>query len=223
MSVSREVLVDRRFKEWEARRNRKLKLPKVQPRIITLTGRYGSMGDTVAQLIADKLGYTLYDRKLLQMIAERAQVEPSLVRSVEEREHTYLREVFDELVGNVQLEDTEYARRLTEVLGIVSSNGEAVVLGRGANVLLGPKRALRVYLTAPREKRLKRVAEVLKLGAEDAERQMKEEDDRRKLWVESIVGANIREPANYDMVISTGHVTPEQAADAVVAAFGGQR
>jgi cytidylate kinase len=157
------------------------------------------------------------------MIAERAQVEPSLVRSVEEREHTYLREVFDELVGNVQLEDTEYARRLTEVLGIVSSNGEAVVLGRGANVLLGPKRALRVYLTAPREKRLQRVAEVLKLGAEDAERQMKEEDDRRKLWVQSIVGANIRDPANYDMVISTGNVTPEQAADAVVAAFGGQR
>ncbi len=221
MSVSREILVDRRFKEWEARRKRKAILPKKQSRIVTLTGQYGSMGDTVAQRVAEKLGYTLYDRKLIQMIAERAQVEPGLVRSVEEREHTYLSEVFDELVGNVQLEDTVYARRLTEVVGLVSANGEAVILGRGANVLLGPKRALRVYLTAPLDMRLQRVAQVLKLGAEDADRQMRQEDERRQNWVRSMVGADIRDPANYDMVISTAGITPEQAANAVVAAFEG--
>ena len=61
------------------------------------------------------------------------------------------------------------------------------------------------------------------MAPEHHEHTLQEEDERRKLWVESIVGANIRDPANYDMVISTGHVTPEQAADAVVAAFGGQR
>jgi cytidylate kinase len=221
MTVSREILVDRRFREWEARRNRKPKMPAKQKRIITLTGRFGAMGDKVAEMVAVELGFTLYDRKLIQMIAERAQVDPSLVQSVEEREHTYLSEVFDELVGNVELEDTEYARRLTEVVGLVSANGEAVILGRGANVLLGPKRAMRVYLTAPRERRLARVAEVLKLGPEDAERQMVEEDDRRQHWVQSMVGADIRDPAGYDLVICTGNISSEQAAKAIVAAFGG--
>jgi len=194
-------------------------MPAKQTRIVTLTGQYGSMGDTVADLVAQELGFTLYDRKLIQMIAERAQVDPSLVKSVEEREHTYLSEVFDELVGNVELEDTEYARRLTEVVGLVSANGQAVILGRGANVLLGPSRALRIYLTAPRDRRLARVAEVLKLGAEDAERQMAQEDDRRQHWVQSMVGADIRDPSGYDMVISTGSLSPEQAARAIVAAF----
>jgi cytidylate kinase len=221
MTVSREILVDRRFKEWEARRNRKVELPAKQQRILTLTGRFGSMGDTVAARVAEILGYTLYDRQLISMIAERAKVDPSLVKSVEKREHTYLREVFDELVGNVELEDTEYARRLTEVVGLVSANGEAVILGRGANVLLGPKRAMRVYLTAPRARRLARIAKVLKLGAEDAERQMVEEDDRRQHWVQSMMGANIRDPAGYDLVICTGTISPEQAAQAIVAAFGG--
>ncbi len=221
MTVSREVLVDRRFKEWEARRNRKAKLPAKQKRIITLTGRFGAMGDTVAARVAEILGYTLYDRKLISMIADRAQVDPSLVQSVEKREHTYLREVFDELVGNVELGDTEYAKRLTEVIGLVSANGDAVVLGRGANYLLGPKRAMRVYLTAPRDRRLERIAEVLKLGAEDAVRTMHEEDERRQHWVQSMVGANIRDPAGYDMVICTGTISPEQAARAIVEAFGG--
>jgi cytidylate kinase len=220
MAVSREILVDRRFKEWEARRNRKAKLPTKQKRIITLTGRFGAMGDTVAARVAEILDYTLYDRKLISMIAERAQVDPSLVRSVEEREHTYLREVFDELVGNVELGDTEYAKRLAEVIGLVSANGDAVVLGRGANYLLGPKRALRVYLTAPRDRRLARIADGLKLGAEDADRTMQEEDERRQHWVQSMVGANIRDPAGYDMVICTGTISPEQAAQAIVAAFG---
>jgi cytidylate kinase len=221
MTVSREILVDRRFKEWEARRNRKAKLPAKPKRIITLTGRFGAMGDTVAARVAEILNYTLYDRKLISMIAERAQVDPSLVRSVEEREHTYLREVFDELVGNVELGDTEYAKRLTEVISLVSANGDAVVLGRGANYLLGPKRAMRVYLTAPRDRRLARIADVLKLGAEDADKTMQEEDDRRQHWVQSMVGANIRDPTGYDLVICTGTISPEQAAQSIVAAFGG--
>jgi hypothetical protein len=71
MSATREQMVDRRFKEWESRTNRKATPSKAVEKVITITGEYGSMGDTVADLVSKELEFTLYDRKLIQMIAER--------------------------------------------------------------------------------------------------------------------------------------------------------
>ena len=219
MSATQEQLVDRRFKEWESRTNRKVAPAKAVEKVVTITGEYGAMGNTVADLVSKELGFTLYDRKLIHMIAERAHVEPSIVEAVEKREHTYLTEIFDELIGNVELGDSEYAKRLSEVVGLVGANGAAVILGRGANVLLGSKRALRVRCIAPDAVRVNRIADRLNLSRFEASEAMAVEDARRAHWVESMVGVDLNYPGHYDIIINTDTFSLESAAKAIVAAY----
>jgi len=212
-------MVDRRFREWEARSNRRAAPKKAVEKVITITGEYGSMGDTVAELVAKELQFTLYDRKLIQMIADRAHVEPALVEAVEKREHTYLTEIFDELIGNVELGDTEYAKRLSEVVGLIGANGASVILGRGANVLLGSKRSLRVRCIAPDAVRVHRISERLKMSHFEASEAMAVEDARRAHWVKSMVGVDLNYPGHYDIIINTDTFSLDSAAKAIVAAY----
>ena len=219
MSATREQMVDRRFKEWESRTNRSVAPAKSVEKVVSISGEYGAMGDTVAELVAKDLGFTLYDRKLIQMIADRSHVEPSIVEAVEQREHTYLTEIFDELIGNVELGDSEYAKRLSEVVGLVGANGAAVILGRGANVLLGPKRALRVRCIAPDAVRVQRISEILSLSKFEAGEAMAVEDARRAHWVKSMVGVDLNHPGHYDIIINTDTFSLESASRAIVAAY----
>lgn len=224
VSLSKELIVDRQIKEWLTRRkaNKAIKAIKAMPipkRVITMTGEYGANGNEIGEIVAEALGYTLYDRQIVHQVAERAQVDDALVERFERSEHTFLQEVFDELMSNRRLEDTEYARRLTEVIALVGSQGDAVILGRAANILLGPTRALRVRCVAPRALRTVRIAQRLGLTRAEADRETEREDARRVQWVRDMVGQDPRHSANYDLVLSTEILSNEHAASVIVKAF----
>jgi cytidylate kinase len=221
VSLSKELIVDRQIKEWLTRRkvNRTPKPKKIEKRVITVTGEYGANGNQIGEIVASALGYTLYDRQIVHQVAERAQVDDALVERFERSEHTFLQEIFDELMNNRRLEDTVYARRLTEVIALVGSRGDAVILGRAANVLLGPTRALRVRCVAPLALRTVRIAQRLGLTRAEAEKETEREDARRVQWVRDMVGQDPRETSNYDLVLSTEMLSVEKAAKVVVTAF----
>ena len=219
MSISRERLVDRRVREWLKDRHATKKEEVQEGRVCTVTGEFGSMGDKVGTEVARRLDFKLYDREVVELVAQRAHTEPSLVEAVEQREHGYLAEVLDDLVGNAEMRDSDYAHRLAEVVALVGAMGKAVILGRGANVLLGPSRALRVRCVARRDIRGVRVSEKLRVNLEQALELLDREDQRRVEWTRTIVSSEWKDPQNYDLVLNTSNLTIDQAASAVVAVF----
>ena len=216
MAKSREQIVDRQVREWLARRPecRRTARP---GQVITVTGEYGSMADTVGEEVGRRLDYTLYDRALIELIAEKFDVAPSLVEAAEDTDHSYLQQLLDHFLSTGKLKDAEYLPRLVEVVNMLGDRGRAVILGRGAAFILGPARALRVRCIAPRELRVRRVAEHLGLTLAKAEKETDHEDQRRVRYVRTLVGHDPREPAGYDLVVSTEVLTPAQAAGTVVA------
>jgi cytidylate kinase len=224
MSMSKELLVERQVKEWLARqRARKAAMQSAPvvtvPRVVTVTGETGALGDSVAADVARRLGYKLYDRQVIEMIGQRAHLDPSIVEAVEDTERSYVQALFDDVVHAVTMEDAAYGRRLVEVIGTLASQGNAVILGRGANVILGASRALRIRCIAPADVRVARLAERNESTPAVARRHAAAEDERRTRWIRKMVGGDIRDPTLYDMVVNTADMTVAQVSAAIVAAY----
>ena len=110
---------------------------------------------------------------------------------------------------------------MSVLLGISRVGG--VVLGRGANYVLGQSACFRLRIVAPRPVRVSRVMDRLGIDSKDAEEKVQKVDTERANFVKSIYGMDIDNPDSYDLTISTERYSPELAAElAIVAAKLGQ-
>src|ERR1035437_3317338 len=141
-------------------------------RAITIAREYGSGGASVARLLADRLGWRLLGRDLLNEIARAANVAPAVAERFDERidpwfhrlvKHALWRGAPDApiSVDNFDLFDAEMMAVIgRKVIEEAARMGNCVVVGRGGQcILYGWPEVFHVFLYAPIEIRKKRVAE----------------------------------------------------------------
>ena len=141
-------------------------------RAITIAREYGSGGAVVARLLADRLGWRLLDRDLLNEMARAANVAPAVAERFDERidpwfhrlvKHALWRGAPDApiSVDNFDLFDAEMMAVVgRKVIEEAARMGNCVMVGRGGQCILhGWPEVFHVFLYAPIEIRKKRVAE----------------------------------------------------------------
>src|SRR5687768_12113049 len=77
---------------------------------IAISRETGTYGAAVARAIGDRLGWPVYDRELLQRIADDIGVHRALLESVDERQESWLRECFTGLFSVPEVDHTVYFR-----------------------------------------------------------------------------------------------------------------
>src|SRR5438034_752443 len=97
------------------------------------------------------------------------------------------------------------AKRAADALGWTLIDNEFVARG-----------ALHVYVIAPREFRLKLAIERLGVDPAKAEKVLDDTDRQRDQYVKANYGRHRQDPLNYDMVLNTGRLGLEGAADLIV-------
>ena len=137
--------------------------------VITVEREYGSGGGKIAQLLAERLGWSLWDHEITTEIARRLKCD---VHSVEEREErldpTYYRLLKVFMRGsyeasfsgsNLELLDADGLFRLFEgVVKEIAGRGNCVIVGRGGSYYLREYRnVLRVFIYAPPEEKIRRL------------------------------------------------------------------
>jgi cytidylate kinase len=138
-------------------------------KIITIEREYGCGGAAIAQKIADRLGWKLWDQLLTSEIARLAECDQSEVESREERvDPLYYRLLKSVLRGSfegslnvhrLKVLDADSIFRITErVVQKAVSEGNCVIVGRGSQHFLRYRvDALRVFLFAPGEEKVRRL------------------------------------------------------------------
>jgi cytidylate kinase len=200
-------------------------------RVITIAREYGSGGAVVARLLADRLGWRLLDRDLLNEVARAANVAPAVAERFDERidpwfhrlvKHGLWRGGVDAPISVEQfnLFDAEMmvvvARKVIEEAARI---GNCVVVGRGAQCILhGWPEVFHVFLYAPIETRKKRVAERLRAGS-NLETVIREYDRLRAAGVRQYFGQQWCNPNLYDLMINT-KCAYESAMETVLCAAG---
>ena len=193
--------------------------------IITVSRMYGSGGSEVAALVSAALGWTLLDNALVEAVAERLGVSAAEVSAREERVPSLAERVAETLalgspelltpMSNTVIQPTE--DRLLEVTRRVvadaAARGPAVIVGRGAQMMLAERDALHVFCVAPFEDLVARARTRTRPGERRRPERIVEETNRhREQYVERHWGRSWRAAENYHLAVNTGWLGIDGAA-----------
>lgn len=138
-------------------------------KIITIEREYGAGGGEIAQHLANRLGWKLWDHLLTEEIARLAHCSEAVVQRCEEKNDplyyrlfkSFLRGSFEGSINahKLRLVDSESILRITErVVLHAAGKGNCVIVGRGSQHFLEHRDdTLRVFLYAPRQDKIRRV------------------------------------------------------------------
>jgi cytidylate kinase len=138
-------------------------------KVITIEREYGSGGSEIAQLVAQQLGWKLWDQLLTEEIARLANCPKAVVEVREERQDPLYYRLFKSFLRGsyegslnahkLKLVDSESILKMTErVVRDAAGAGNCVIVGRGSqHFFANDPSALRVFLYAPREDKVRRV------------------------------------------------------------------
>ena len=137
----------------------------------------------------------------------------------------FLLEEYDELpqptsTRGYQLDDDAYIEAVRTVIKQLAANGNVVIVGRGAHIILRDNRdVLRVGLIARLADRTERVIVMENLSEEQATNAILSRDRARAYYFKRFFGIdNPDEPEVYHLVINTTEVNVERATELIIQA-----
>lgn len=182
--------------------------------IITVEREYGCGGGEIAERLAERLGWKLWDQQLTEEIARRAECPKAVVENREERTDplyyrlfkSFLRGSYEGSINahKLKLVDSESILRITRrVVEQISSTGNCVIVGRGAqHFLAGRPNTLRVFLYAPTEDKVKRL--IRRGKSEGDARELVETVDRERIdFIQKYFNVEWPSRAVYHLMLNT--------------------
>ena len=191
--------------------------PVHQP-IITVSRLPGSGGDALARQLAEELGYELYDQRLIHEIAVSSHHSEGVVATLDERSRDQLTEWLTDLLTTERFSPHDYRFHLCTVVGALARRGAAVVVGRGAHLMVTPPLGLRVLAVAPLEARVRNVAAELGTSEAHARHVVEDEERQRRYFLKAHFHAELADPSVVDVVVNVDSLGLRGATDTVRAA-----
>ena len=190
-----------------------------RPPIITVSRQHGAGGGEVARRVAGALGFDLFDREIVERVARSADLSDQLVSGRDERHRDALTEWVTAFSRGGYLSPSAYHEHLTRVIGAIAEQGGAVIVGRGAHLILGSGRALRVSVVAPLALRIATVARREDLSEGNARRRVMEVEAERRQFLTAHFHADCIDASTFDLVVNTGVLGLAGAAGVICAAL----
>ena len=206
-------LIEEQVRRWEILKKEERAAAPLP--VITISREPGSGGKFVAKAVAEKLRLDLFHQELITAMAENADTNTRVIRTLDERGLSMLEDWVSAAISDRHLWPDEVSRMLMQVIGTIAKHGNAIIVGRGANFVLPPENRFRVRIIAPLEKRINCVAETFGIAKKEAEKRVLRTEADRRAFVRKYFHSDIRDPANYDMVLNTGTLSVESAAEAI--------
>ena len=187
--------------------------------LITVSREFGALGTTTGERAAHRLGFSFWDQEIVHTIAEQTGIQEALLASLDEQSRTRIEDFIAESVFGAGTTAAKYVRQVIRVVRTLERHGGAVVIGRGAQFILAPESALRVRVVCPLEQRVAGYAEREGLSQSEAERKMARVERERQTFIQRHYGRDVSDPSHYDIMANTENLSPDQAADVLVAAY----
>ncbi len=188
-----------------------------QARVVTISRQFGAGGRQVALRLGQRLGWQVWDKEILDMLASQGggELRHRMYEALDERMQGEIEALLSSLLG--QSEKHTYFLLLPKAIFTIARN-DAIILGRGAHILLPD--ALRVQLVASSENRIRNLMRLYDLSIADATREVEETDRERARFMRQFlkrVSAPPRKSGDptFDLVINTDHYSFDQVAELI--------
>jgi cytidylate kinase len=213
-----QALIDHQLRRWEMERARRAEGPAgevirspLKP-VITISRQHGSGGSVIAGMISRRFDYTLLHRDVIERIANSSGTRRRIIEALDAGAKSQIAMWCESMVSQRYMDTSDYVRYLHETIKSVAALGGAVVVGRGANFIVGMDRGVHVRVVAPLAMRIERLAMFAHLTRREAARDVVTRDRERETFVRKTYGRDIDDPLAYDLILNTASMTLEEAA-----------
>ncbi|KAF0146326.1 MAG: hypothetical protein FD153_156 [Rhodospirillaceae bacterium] len=187
--------------------------------VVAIARDHGAGGEIIGAMLAQRLGVRLYDRVILEKIAERLKADPDSVRALDEGVGRARELWLYRMVTGIDLSPGTYRRHLVNVILSLAKIG-GVLCGRGAHVVLSSSTALRLRITGSPQVCAERIATEENVSIEEALRRIEEVNHNRGKFVWDMFQSRLNDPTQFDLVINTDRLDDhEQVVEMVVSAY----
>ena len=223
--TSIEAIVNRQILKWELDKQqaeeKQARRPKPLP-IVTISRETGSRGSYFGSRLAQRLGYQRLHREAIDIICRNSGYRRRIVESLDEHFQSRLELLVDSLLTGQSVDHTDYTRNLCQMMLSMSHLGGVILIGRGGNWILGPKRGFHIRIVCPAQKRVENLMKYKELSRDEAEKMILDSDRNRWEFVHEVYNAEINDPHQYDMVLNTALIDIEEALDTAIVAMKGK-
>ena len=188
--------------------------------VIAISRQYGSGGRELANILAEKLGYKLYDRQIVHMAAARL--------GISDMSEAQLKE-FEDKVPPLSLKfmpfyifgmsgakpmNHKMFEQEAEIVRRLANDGNCIILGRCADVILRDNpNVCSVFVCANDEFREERG---LKVYEGKSVIELNQEDAKRAEYYAYYTGKEWGNPKNYDLCVNTSYKSLSDIADIII-------
>lgn len=174
----------------------------------------------VAEILAKKIGCRVADKLIIEEMASHADVEHKTVDYFDERYPGRTSELSAYLFGEKSFIMSNYMHGLLAVLYALAMSEPTIFVGRGAYVLLPRERVLAVRFVCTKPYRVRRVAKMLKISEDAAEKRLVELDREQAEFFKKLCGKKEPPPEEFDLLVNADLVhEAEWAAEIIATAY----
>ena len=199
--------------------------------VVTISASYGAGGAYVAPRLAERLGVPFVDRAIPNEVARRLAVPlTEAVRHDESAGSAFERFIrvlapagmafgARPMLEHEVVDENLYRDMTEQVIREQAAREGGVFLGRAAALVLREASgALHVRLYGPREARVERAMELERIGRQEAERRLDDNDRAREAYVHHFYGADPNDLRYYHLAIDSTAVGLDRCVELIVAA-----
>ncbi|HXV74695.1 MAG TPA: cytidylate kinase-like family protein [Candidatus Polarisedimenticolaceae bacterium] len=186
---------------------------------ISLSKQWGCGARAIAAKLAEALHWQWFDKEIVAAIAEHSHTLQSIVSRLDEHAIGTINDYLAQMTVPNDPGQVNYLREMVRVVSGLAHNGNAIILGRGANFFLKPQFGLRVRLVAPLEARVRRLVEEREVDEKTARAAIKTQDDGQRAFVRQVFRADVDDATGYDLVVNTADLGLDVAARVIEAAL----
>jgi len=199
-----------------ANESKKPEIEATPPPTVTISRDFGSGGNEIAAMVAERLGVRIYNKEILDDIAKQKNANKELMEKLHETVNTASDAWLYAMVFGKNVTRDDYQKALVTAIRAIYRSG-GVIMGRGAHVILEGRKILRVRITGTVDACAKRVAQREGIDLGEAKKKVRERRSVRGKYLWNIFSSRINDPTKFDLTINTDMFTNyAQVADLIV-------
>ncbi len=185
--------------------------------VITISRQYGAGGRSVARGLSEKLGLEFYDVDFVRLTAKISGYSEDEVRREGEDIGGFSKFVSHFLTNASYSNpyDEIYQAQRAVILGLAEK--PCIIVGRCSNIILREEgiRSFDVFLTADKEFRLKRAAELAENGEMDLEKYVERRDHWRRTYYKTYTAHDYGEAVDFHLCLDVSRFGIDTCVDII--------
>ncbi|MGP1349268.1 MAG: AAA family ATPase [Stomatobaculum sp.] len=193
--------------------------------VITIEREYGSGGRVLGKTLSEQLGIPYYDDDIIKMSSEQSAVGEQFFRMHDEKpgKNPFLfgtaKNVTDkpQLGGNITRPENLFRFEAETIRGL-AEKGSCILIGRCSDFVLSATEFgdfVSLFVYCDLSDKIRRVIKVDGVDTEEALRRIQSINKQRKSYCRYYTGNSWGDPALYDLMLNTSHISIRDTAELV--------